>query len=137
VLVVGSADPVGLTRLARGVADVHDLVVGATLRVVVNRMRPSLGWSAQEVIDTIATAAPAGIAGVHFLPDESSVVDRALVAGRTWTEVGDSALRRSVSELVDAVAPTTRSAARGRRARGRTGSRRRVRPRTAGRDRRW
>ena len=49
VVVVGSADPVGLSRLARGLVDLREVVAGAPVRVVVNRMRPSLGWSEKDV----------------------------------------------------------------------------------------
>jgi hypothetical protein len=47
----------------------------------------------------------ARIAGLHFLPDDQVTTDRALVAGRTLAEVGDSQLARAVSRLVDALAP--------------------------------
>ena len=46
-VVVGSADPVGLSRLARGLVELRDAPAGAPVRVVVNRMRPTLGWSEQ------------------------------------------------------------------------------------------
>ena len=132
VLVVGAADPVGLARLVRGLAELRDTVAEAHVRVVVNRMRTSLGWSEQEVAGMLADYVPR--AAVHFLPDDRSTVDRALVAGRTLVEVGDSTLRRSVAALVDAVAPATAPAGSTRSRRRRTG--RRVRPRRAGRDRR-
>ena len=45
VVVVGAADPVGLSRLARGLVDLHDLVPDASVTVVVNRTRSTLGWS--------------------------------------------------------------------------------------------
>ena len=40
VVVVGSADPVGLSRLARGLVELREVTAGAPVRVVVNRMRP-------------------------------------------------------------------------------------------------
>ena len=40
VVVVGTADPVGLSRLARGLVELRDRTRGAPVRVVVNRMRP-------------------------------------------------------------------------------------------------
>ncbi len=50
ILVVGVADPVGLSRLARALVDVREVVGSTPLRVVVNRMRPSLGWSEADVV---------------------------------------------------------------------------------------
>jgi len=41
---------------------------------------------------------------VHFLPDDQAAVDRALVAGRTLLESGESPLTRAVAALVDAMA---------------------------------
>jgi hypothetical protein len=47
----------------------------------------------------------ARIAGLHFLPEDQATTDRALVAGRTLPEVGDSQLSRAVARLADALAP--------------------------------
>lgn len=102
ILVVGSADPVGLARLARAVSDAHELLAGPRLRLVVNRMRPTLGW---REVDVAAMLGGFGSnVGVHFLPDDQAAVDRALVAGRTLLEGGESALTRAVGGLVDAMA---------------------------------
>jgi hypothetical protein len=129
LLVVGSADPVGLARLVRGLGELREAVPDSRVRVVVNRMRSSLGWSEAEVTGTVeGYVAPAGI---HYLPDDRQTVDRALVGGRTLVEVGDSSLRRAISHLVDALAPAAPPGRPGRR-----GARRRVRQRTAGRGRR-
>lgn len=102
VLVVGSADPVGLSRLARGLVELRERRPGP-VHVVVNRMRSSLGWSEREVAAMIAGFGQVG--AVHFLPADQIAVDRALVAGRTLVEVGDSPLSRAVSRLVDALTP--------------------------------
>jgi MinD-like ATPase involved in chromosome partitioning or flagellar assembly len=101
VVVVGSADPVGLARLARGLVELLETMPGLCVRVVVNRSRPSLGWGEKEVramIDGFVTPA-----GVHFLPEDRSTADRALVAGRSLVELGDSPLRRGLAGLADAV----------------------------------
>jgi hypothetical protein len=45
--------------------------------------------------------------GVHFLPEDRSSTDKALVAGRSVVELGDSALRRALVEVHDAVLATT------------------------------
>ena len=101
VLVVGAADPVGLARLARGLVELPEVVPLATTRVVVNRMRPSLGWGEREVRAMVeGFMAPAGL---HVLPDDRAAADRALVSGQPVTEVGDSALRRAFHALVDSL----------------------------------
>jgi MinD-like ATPase involved in chromosome partitioning or flagellar assembly len=101
VVVVGSADPVGLSRLVRGIADLRELRPVTPLRVVVNRMRPSLGWTEKDVAGMVAGFAR--LSGLHFLPDDQPTTDRALVAGRTLAELGESPLSRALSALVDAL----------------------------------
>ncbi|GAB3781251.1 AAA family ATPase [Nocardioides ungokensis] len=126
VVVVGNADPVGLSRLARGLVDLRDVIGVAPLRVVVNRMRPTLGWSEKDIAGMVEGFAR--VSGLHFLPDDRATVDRALVAGRTLTEVGDSPLARGIAGLVDELAPGTAAAPA-------AGGRVRLRQRTAGRAR--
>ncbi len=102
ILVVGAADPVGLARLARAIAEVHERVAAPRLRVVVNRMRSGLGWREADVVAMLGGFGRAE--GVHFLPDDQAGVDRALVAGRALVEMGDSPLTKAVAGLVDAMA---------------------------------
>lgn len=98
IVVVGSAEPSGLARLARGLVELRDLTGGAAVRVVVNRMRPSLGWSERDVVGMVeGYVRPVG---VHFLPEDRAAVDRALVAGRSLGELGESRLRAAFAELV-------------------------------------
>lgn len=104
VVVVGSADPVGLSRLARGLVELRDLTDGRPVHVAVNRMRPSLGWTERDVAGMVTGFAR--VEGLHFLPEDQATVDRALVAGRTLVEVGDSPLSRAVARLADALVPT-------------------------------
>lgn len=102
ILVVGSADPVGLARLARGLVELPEVVPAATPRVVVNRVRPSLGWGEKQVramVEGFVTPA-----SMHFLPDDSVAADRALVAGRPLVETGESALRTALARVVDGLA---------------------------------
>jgi MinD-like ATPase involved in chromosome partitioning or flagellar assembly len=109
VVVVGAADPVGLARLARAIRDLSDHLdhetapgsVRPVVRVVVNRMRPSLGWREADVTSMLAGF---GAQGVLFLPDDQAAVDRALVAGRSLVESGESGLTRAHAALVDAMA---------------------------------
>jgi MinD-like ATPase involved in chromosome partitioning or flagellar assembly len=102
VLVVGAADPVGLARLARGLVELRDLVPGVRPRVVVNRTRSSLGWSDREIrgmVEGFVTPLD-----VHFLPDDRPAADRALMAGQSLAETGDSELRAALTALARAVA---------------------------------
>ncbi|MDP3891705.1 hypothetical protein [Nocardioides sp.] len=115
ILVVGSADPLGLSRLARGLVDLRELQLGTPLRVVVNRMRAGLGWTPQDIAGMVEGFAR--IAGLHFLPDDQPAVDRALVAGRTLVETGDSSIGRELGRLVDDLVPAAGPAGEERRSR--------------------
>lgn len=112
ILVVGSADPVGLARLARGLVELLETVPGCSVRVAVNRSRSSLGWGEREVramIEGFVTPA-----SLHFLPEDRAAADRAVVGGKSLVELGDSALRRSVAQLADAVTGVSARGARRR-----------------------
>jgi MinD-like ATPase involved in chromosome partitioning or flagellar assembly len=82
IVVVGRADPVGLSRLVRGLADLQD-VVGETehQRIVVNQMRSSLGWSERDVADTLQRLS--GRRPHAFLPWDGAGLDAAMMLGRT------------------------------------------------------
>jgi MinD-like ATPase involved in chromosome partitioning or flagellar assembly len=118
VVVVGAADPVGLSRLARGLVDLHDLVPAAPVTVVVNRTRPSLGWSEREIHAMVEGFVRAR--GVHFVPDDRAAADRALMAGRSLVESGDSALRRGIAAVADGLVGGGAAASSPRRFRRRT-----------------
>jgi MinD-like ATPase involved in chromosome partitioning or flagellar assembly len=120
VLVVGAADPVGLARLARGLVELHDLFPAVRPRVVVNRVRSTLGWTDREIrgmVEGFVTPRD-----VHFLPDDRAAADHAMMAGRALTEGGDSALRTAIAALARDVvgdpvpAPVRRRWVRRRRA---------------------
>ncbi len=121
VVVVGSAEPAGLARLARGLVELRDLVPGTPIRVVVNRMRASLGWHRREIVGMVEGYA--GAVPVHFLPEDRETVDRGLVAGRAVTELGESPLREALEEIAVAIRGEGVAAAH----RHRRGLRRRVR----------
>jgi MinD-like ATPase involved in chromosome partitioning or flagellar assembly len=97
VLVVGSADPVGLSRLARGLVELRALLPGVRARVVVNRTRASLGWSDQDIRGMVEGFL--GPVAVHFLPEDRAAVDQALMAGHSLTESGGSLLRDAMVAL--------------------------------------
>ena len=102
VLVVGTADPIGLSRLARGLVDLRDRCPGTPVRVVVNRMRATLGWSERDIAGMVEGFAR--LAGVHFLPDDGSAADRALTTGSPVSP-GESVLAAALTDLADAVVP--------------------------------
>lgn len=115
IVVVGAADPVGLARLARGLVDLRERADGVPVRVVVNRMRGSIGWSEKEIAGMVEGFSR--VAGLHFLPDDRPGVDKALVSGRPLGEVGHSPLVQALAGLADAVFPRSVRAVDGRRAR--------------------
>lgn len=131
LVVVGSADPVGLARLARGLVEVAERCPDQPTVVVVNRSRPSLGWAEQDVRGMVE-----GFhrhARVRFVPEDRETADRALMSGRSVVELGDSPLRRAVAAVGDALSGTTAVPARG--ASSVPGPGRRIRSRRAGRAR--
>jgi MinD-like ATPase involved in chromosome partitioning or flagellar assembly len=101
VVVVGAADPVGLTRLVRALHDLAEVIPGVLPVVVVNKMRGSLGWSERDVAATV-TGVLADVP-VHFLPDDRLAADMALMAGRSLVESSPSSLRRAVAEVAQAL----------------------------------
>ncbi|MCF6376751.1 hypothetical protein L2K70_03965 [Nocardioides KLBMP 9356] len=113
VVVVGAADPVGLARLARALVDLRDRGGGVPVRVVVNRMRDSIGWSEKEIAGMVEGFSR--VAGLHFLPEDRAGVDRALVSGRPLADAGDSALVQGLCTLTDAVFPSSARPVSGRR----------------------
>jgi Flp pilus assembly CpaE family ATPase len=80
VVAVGKADPVGLARLVRGVHELAD-VRGEPPTVVINMMRPSLGWKEREVDSTLRRLT--GLTSTTFLPFDQASLDAALMSGRT------------------------------------------------------
>jgi MinD-like ATPase involved in chromosome partitioning or flagellar assembly len=110
VVVVGSADPVGLSRLARGLTELREITDGRPVHVVVNRWRSRLGWAETDVANLVAGFAT--LAGLHFVPEDRDAADRALLAGRTLAELGDSPLSRAMSALVDGLFPASAEPAR-------------------------
>ncbi|MXG90529.1 AAA family ATPase [Nocardioides flavescens] len=123
IVLVGTPDPVGLSRLARAAVELGELHPHTPVRVVVNRMRTSIGWSERDVTQMISGFADP--AGLHFLPEDQAVVDRALVTGRSLVDTApDSALvagvRTLAHELVGAVGEPPRRGRLRRRTAGTT-----------------
>lgn len=103
IVVVGAADPVGLSRLARGLVELREITGGGPVRVVVNKMRSSLGWSEREIAGMVEGFSR--VSGLHFLPLDQAAADRALIAGTSLPETSEGPLVRALAGLVDALAP--------------------------------
>ena len=101
VVAVAAADPVGLARAARALVDLEEVRPGGATCVVVNRWRPGLGWSRDEVREMLHRLAPA--AEVVLVPDDRAGADRALVSGRAPAEGRESTLSRAVAGLAETV----------------------------------
>jgi Flp pilus assembly CpaE family ATPase len=90
VIAVGSADPVGLQRLVRGLGELREAVPGVTPVVVVNRFRSSgvPGDADREI--RAALQRYAGIDDLFLVPLDTGGVDAAVAGGRTLTEAAAS-----------------------------------------------
>ena len=100
VIVVGAADPVGLTRLIRAIHELRAVAPSANLRVVVNRVRSgSLGSSPADAVGE-ALSRYAGVEAAALLPYDQSAVDAAMSHGRTLAEAAKSSkLRKSLQQF--------------------------------------
>ena len=94
VLAVGSADPVGLQRLVRGLAELREAIPGVQPVVVVNRLRGSAVPGGAEGQVRAALERYAGVGEVHVVPLDVAGVDGALATGRTLVEAAPSSPAR-------------------------------------------
>jgi MinD-like ATPase involved in chromosome partitioning or flagellar assembly len=103
VVLVGSADPVGLQRLVRAVTDLREVVPDARVHVVVNRMRRGpFGVVFGDTMHQVRQALDryVGVSHCTFLPYDRAACDKALAEGRTLSEVApESPVRKAISEL--------------------------------------
>lgn len=88
VVVVGRPDPIGLSRLVRGLHDLVEVVPQTPPIVVVNQMRGSLGWGEREVTATLSRLT--GREPVAFLPFDQSSLDLAAMSGLSPREAARS-----------------------------------------------
>ena len=114
VLAVGTADPVGMQRLVRGLAQLREVVPGALPRVVLNRVRRSAVGADPESQLAEALERYAGVRDVSYVPEDREALDAALLQARTLGEVRpDSAARLALTAvaagLVGRTAPRRRS----------------------------
>jgi MinD-like ATPase involved in chromosome partitioning or flagellar assembly len=111
VLVVGRADPVGLSRLVRAVHDLADVVEVEPV-LVVNLMRPSLGWTDREVASTLTRLT--GIEPVTFIPADVAAVDLAVMRGQLpRVAAPSSTFVSAVDDLAASLAPVVPSSLSG------------------------
>jgi len=114
-LVVASPDAVGLTRLSRTLVAHTEQGDPGRLHVLVNRMRPGVGWGEAEVRAMIE-----GFVGpipTTFLPDAPAVADRALAEGCAVGEAGDDPLAAGIAALAGTLGLVATDPPRGRRPR--------------------
>jgi Mrp family chromosome partitioning ATPase len=125
IYAVGAADPVGVPRLVRGLAELEAAVPQASPLVVMNKVRASsVGRGPERQLeDAWQRYGPAS--GIEaFLPYDPAAADGALLAGSLLLETApESALRRAVRSLVCApdqqkAKSSVFSSTAGRRAKG-------------------
>jgi Flp pilus assembly CpaE family ATPase len=105
VLAVGSADPIGIQRLIRGLAELREADITAPIWIVLNRVRrgPVPGEPAREL--DLALERFAGQRSAAQLPYDLAGLDAAAAIGKTLAEASPSSpLRRAVIGLAAAVA---------------------------------
>jgi MinD-like ATPase involved in chromosome partitioning or flagellar assembly len=104
VIVVGTADPVGLTRLIRALHELRAVVPSANTRVVVNRVRSgSLGSSPADAVAE-ALSQYAGVQAAALLPFDQAACDAALSHGRSLVDAAKSSkLRKGMQQLAAGV----------------------------------
>jgi MinD-like ATPase involved in chromosome partitioning or flagellar assembly len=116
VLAVGSADPIGMQRLVRGLAELRDTGLERPVLVILNRVRRGAVPGDPKAELTAALERFAGRSAAALLPADQESLDAALASGRTLAETRPNcALRRAFTDLAAAVAG--RPAPAGRRAR--------------------
>ncbi len=111
VLAIGTADPVGLQRLVRGLAELKDAVPGVQPTVVVNRLRSTSVPGDPEGEVRSALARYAGVEEVWFVAQDTAGVDAAVAAGKTLVEAAPGSptrrgLQALAASLIGAQPPT-------------------------------
>jgi MinD-like ATPase involved in chromosome partitioning or flagellar assembly len=98
IVTVGAADPLGLSRLARGVLDLREVVPAGDVAIAINRVRSGLGWTHDEIGETVHRFT--GLWPAGYLPEDRSAVDKIWLGGHSLVEAApDSSLRRAMTDL--------------------------------------
>ena len=95
VVAVAAADPVGIARFVRAVADLPRSPAAGTPITVINRVRRAAlgcGDPAQQI--ALALGRYADIDDAVMVPDDPGTADAAVASGRTWSEVAPSSPAR-------------------------------------------
>lgn len=101
VLALGSADPVGLSRLLRGHVDLLETVDAERVHVVINRVRSSVvgPGASRQIVQTLERFA--GIRNPSLIPHDQGGLDAALLAGKTLRDAAaKSPARGAMSAIV-------------------------------------
>lgn len=103
ILVVGSADPVGLQRLVRGLDEIGAFT--AAPRVVVTKVRASAVGAGPDKRVTETLQRFAGVESPTLVPDDRNALDAAMLEGRALCEAAPgSGARRALATLAGEVA---------------------------------
>jgi MinD-like ATPase involved in chromosome partitioning or flagellar assembly len=118
IVVVGAADPIGMQRLVRGLAELGDAEVAAPMWVVLNRVREGVVPGNAQAELTAALERFAGRTPAALLPADTRSLDAALAMGRLLSESNPgSPFRRAVADLAAGLAGLPSAAAPRRRRR--------------------
>ena len=116
VVAVGSADPIGLQRLVRGLVQLREVAPTVTPVVVVNGVRKAPVGSSPEKQIRQALERHAGIDDVVLVPYDRAAFDAAIAQGRTLAEVAPgSAAREAIRALASSLTGVPATAGRRRR----------------------
>ncbi|UJP39503.1 AAA family ATPase [Cellulomonas palmilytica] len=103
VVVVGSADPVGIQRLVRALSDLGELGISPQ-HVVVNRVRASVAGPQPARAVARALERYAGVRDAVLVPDDRPSLDAAVLEARTLREIAPgSPARRALVGLAERV----------------------------------
>jgi Flp pilus assembly CpaE family ATPase len=104
ILAVGSADPIGMQRLVRGLGELRAAAIDTPVWIVVNRVRRGVVGAKPETELQAALHRFVGQSYTALLPYDHSSLDEATVAGQTLAEAAPaSPLRGAVIELAEAL----------------------------------
>ena len=100
VLVVGAADPIGMQRVVRGLAELRDAEVAATPSVVLNKVRRGVVPGDPRAELSAALELFSGVTPAALLPYDRESLDAALATGRSLGEARPSSpLRKAIAEF--------------------------------------
>ncbi|KRE50343.1 chromosome partitioning protein [Arthrobacter sp. Soil736] len=110
VFAVGAADPIGVPRLVRGLAELETAVPGVAPAVVMNKVRATaVGRSPERQLREAWDRFGPGTGIKAFLPSDPGASDAALLSGSLLLEAApDSRLRAAIAKLVCAPAQQKR-----------------------------